>query len=234
MRIAAQVVAVATTIAGLALVPRGVEAQSRPITGTYTTSINSPQGALKTIIVLKRENGTYGGTLAADGFPVIAITTVTPSDSVLKLVAETPDGNVSVSIRFAGGDKVTGSVLYQGADMPMEGTFAAAGDAAPAASVSGIGEYSFKSTEPLLGMAEFAFTCSISKNASGALGGSCGSDQGSASVGSVVVAGNVVTMNGDTPGGPMKLQVTITGGDTAGTIAIGAEVAKVKGLYTPK
>lgn len=234
MRIAAQLVAVVATAAGLALSPRGLAAQARPITGTYTTNINSPQGAIKAIIVLTKENGAYGGTLAADGFPVIPITSVTPSDSVVKLMADTPDGGVAVSIRYGTGEKVTGTVLYQGTEMAMDGTFAPSGDAVGAAAVSGVGEYTFKSIEPLLGMAEFAFTCSISKGTGGALGGTCGSDQGSASVGSVVVAGNVVTMTGDTPGGPMKLQVTIAGAETAGTIAIGAELAKIKGQYTPK
>jgi hypothetical protein len=234
MRIAAQLVAVAATAAGLALCPPALAAQARPITGTYTTNINSPQGAVKAIIVLKKENGAFGGTLAADGFPVIPITSVTPSDSVVKLMADTPDGGVAVSIRFGAGDKVSGTVSYQGAEMAMDGTFAAAGEAAGSAAVSGVGEYTFKSIEPLLGMAEFAFTCSITKGTGGALGGTCGSDQGSANVGSVVVAGNVVTMNGDTPGGPMKLQVTIAGAETAGTITIGAEVAKIKGQYAPK
>jgi hypothetical protein len=233
MRFAAYALATATTLAGLVFGPHQLTAQSRPITGTYNTSINSPQGAVKAVIVLKRTNGALGGTLAAEGFPELAITTVTPSDSVLKLTADTPDGGVAVSIRFAAGDKINGTVFYQGTEMVMDGTFVPAADGAGAA-VTGVGEYSFKTTEPLLGMPELAFTCSIAKGANGALGGSCGSDAGTASVGSVVVAGNVVTINGDTPGGPMKLVVTVAGSDASGTIAVGAEIAKVKGQYSAK
>ncbi len=233
MRIAAHLLVAATAVVAIASNPTIVDAQTRPITGIYTATIASPQGAVKTVITLKRTNGVLGGTLAADGFPELAISTVTPTDSVVKLTADTPDGGVAVSIRFATGDKVTGTVLYQGAEMVMDGTFAPSADA-PTSAVSGIGEYAFKTIEPLLGMPEFVFSCTVTKGAGGALGGSCGSDQGSASVGSVVVAGNVVTMTGDTPGGPMKLVVTVAGAETTGTIALGNEIAKVKGQYTAK
>jgi hypothetical protein len=236
MRLSVRIAALATAVVALTCGTQPLAAQSRPITGTYSATINSPQGAVKAVIILKRDNGAYGGTLAAEGFPEIPITSVTPSDSVVKLVADTPDGGVSVSIRFGAGDKVTGTVLYQGTEMAMDGTFAPSGAAAMGGSgaVTGVGEYAFKTTGPLLGMPEFAFTCSITKGANGVLGGSCGSEAGSASVSSVTVAGNAVTMNGDTPGGPMKLVVTISGAEAEGTITVGAELARVKGQYTSK
>lgn len=220
--------------AGLLLAPGTAAAQSRQVLGTYTTSVNGPQGALKAVIVLKREGGAYAGTLSAEGFPTMPITSATPTDSSVTILVDTPDGGVTVALKFGAGDKVTGSVVYQGAEMPMEGTFAAAG-AAPAGAVTGIGEYVMKTSEPLMGEPAFDVSCTVEKSAAGTLSGTCGnSTHGSVPVGTVSVAGNVVTMSGDTPAGPLKITLTVTGAEAAGTVVLGSETAKLKGTYAPK
>jgi hypothetical protein len=119
--------------AALAFAPVAAQAQGRVITGTYTVSIESPQGPVKAVLVLKKVNGAYSGTLAAEGFPELPIASTVPTDSSVVMTADTPDGGVTVTVKFSATDKekVTGSVMYQGMDMPMSGTFAA-GDAKPA------------------------------------------------------------------------------------------------------
>lgn len=220
--------------AALLVVPGTAEAQSRQVLGTYTTNVNGPQGALKAVIVLKREGGAYAGTLSAEGFPTMPISSATPTDSSVMIMVDTPDGGVTVAIKFGAGDKVTGSVVYQGAEMPLDGTFAAAG-AAPAGAVSGVGAYVMKTSEPLMGEPGFDVSCTIEKSPAGALAGTCGNPtHGSVPVSTVSVAGNVVTMSGDTPAGPLKITVTVTGAEAAGTVVLGSESAKLKGTYTPK
>lgn len=119
-------------VAAAVLAPVAVQAQARQVAGTYTTVINSPQGPIKAILVLKRDAaGTYAGTLSPEGFPVLTLTGVVASDTGLVAQADM-DGSLTVTIKFAAADKVTGSVLYQGMDMGLEGTFApAAPGAAP-------------------------------------------------------------------------------------------------------
>ncbi len=117
-------------VAAVALAPVAAQAQGRVVTGTYTVSIESPQGPVKAVLVLKKVNGAYAGSLAAEGFPELPIASAVPTDSSVVVTADTPDGGVTVTVKFSATDKdkVTGSVVYQGMDMPMSGTFAA-GDA---------------------------------------------------------------------------------------------------------
>ncbi len=113
------------TVSAVALVAGLAHAQGRTITGTYTTVVNSPQGPVPAVIVLKKENGKVGGTLAAEGFPVLPVASVTATDSTVAIQADSPDGGVVVTLKFGANNKVSGTVLYQGAEMPVEGTFAA-------------------------------------------------------------------------------------------------------------
>ena len=226
-------------LCALILLPAALAAQSgRTIAGTYNTTINSPQGAVKTVITLKREAGAFAGTLAADGFPPIPVSNVVPSDSGVSLQGDSPDGPVVVKLKFAAADKVTGTVNYQGMDMPIEGSFVADG-AAPAGTAAApltdaSGTYELKSSEPLMGMAEFPVTCSVSRSVDRSYTGTCGNDQGSAPISSVVVEGNVVTMTGDSPAGPFKAVLTVAGRAASGTLQLGAETAKLKGTFAPK
>lgn len=131
----------AVALALCAAAPSSVSAQGRTVTGTYTTTVTTPQGALKALIVLKNDNGAIKGTLDVDGFPTAPIGSVVPSDSSVKMTAETPEGPVVVTLRFTGADKVAGTVTYQGADYPIEGTFApsasgSAGGAAPSGALT--------------------------------------------------------------------------------------------------
>jgi hypothetical protein len=213
----------------LLLLPVLASAQGRSVTGTYNTTINSPQGSVKAVIVLKRDAGAFSGTLAADGFPTIPVTNVVPSDSGVSLQGDSPDGAVLVKMKFGAADKVTGTVVYQGAEMTLDGTFASG-----AAVISAAGTYELKSTEPLLGMAEFPVTCAITSAADGSYSGTCGNDQGGAPVGKIVVDGSVVTMTGDSPAGPFKAVITIDGKSAMGTLQLGTETAKMKGTFTPK
>jgi hypothetical protein len=224
-------VALAAAVA-LAVTPARAVAQGRQVLGTYTTSITSPQGAIKAVIVLKRDGATVGGTLSADGFPTIPVSNVVPSDTGVTLQGDSPDGAVMVSMKFMGPDKVAGKLNYQGMEMALDGSFA---PEASGAAVSGVGQYDMKSSEPIMGAAEFPFTCLITRGANGALGGTCGNpDQGDVPVNTVTVAGNQVTLAGDTPVGPFKVVLTITGSAATGTLSVGAETAKAKGTYTPK
>ena len=216
-------------LSALLLLPIAAIAQGRNVTGTYNTTINSPQGAVKAVIVLKRDAGAFTGTLAADGFPTIPVTNVVPSDSGVSLQGDSPDGAVMVKMKFGAADKVTGTVVYQGAEMTLDGSFASG-----AAAVSAAGMYELKSTEPLLGMAEFPVTCAITAEADGSYSGTCGNDQGGAPVGKIVVDGSVVTMTGDSPAGPFKAVITIAGKSATGTLQLGAETAKMMGTFTPK
>ncbi len=131
MRTAHRFAALASLVAAAALTPVSAHAQGRVVTGTYTVSIESPQGPVKAVLVLKQVNGTFAGSLAAEGFPELPIATAVPTDTSVVMTADTPDGGVTVTVKFSATDKVTGSVLYQGMDMPMSGTFAP-GDAKPA------------------------------------------------------------------------------------------------------
>jgi hypothetical protein len=119
------------TLAAMVLAPVAAHAQGRVVTGTYTVSIESPQGPVKAVLVLKKVNGAFAGSLAADGFPELPVATAVPTDTSIVITADTPDGGVTVTVKFSATEKVTGSVLYQGMDMPMTGTFAP-GDAKPA------------------------------------------------------------------------------------------------------
>lgn len=230
--------AVRTLAAALLLLPVVASAQSRSVTGTYNTTITSPQGAIKAVIVLKGGPGAFTGTLAAEGFSEIPVSNVVPSDTGVTLVGDSPDGGVNVSMKFAGGDKVTGKLVYQGMEMVLDGTFAPAGGvAAPAAGAalaSAAGTYELKSTESLMGMSEFPVTCVVTRAANGAYAGTCGNDQGGATIAALTVAGSVVTMTGDSPAGPFKAVFTVDGRAAAGTLTLGAETAKMKGTFAPK
>ena len=218
----------------LAAMPAIAAAQGRDVSGTYTTNINSPQGAVKAVIVLKKDAGAYTGTLAADGFPTIPVSNVVPTDSSLSLQGDSPDGAVLVKLKFGSGDKITGTLVYQGNEMVLDGTYAAGVSASAAGAMAAAGTYELKSTEPLMGSAEFPVTCSLQKAANGSYSGTCGNDQGGAPIGAAVVEGNVVTLTGDSPAGPFKAVLTVTGRAVAGTLQLGAETAKLKGTFTPK
>jgi hypothetical protein len=237
MRVSLRLVGLTTlAFAALAASPTAGQAQGRQVVGTYTTVVNSPQGGVKAVIVLKKENGTLGGTLAADGFPTLPLSLVTPSDTGVTIQAETPDGGVAVAMKFGAANKVTGTVVYQGAEMGFEGTFEPEGSAGAAAGtpMNPTGEYNLKASEPLMGQADFPVQCTISRSATGTLGGTCGNEQGAAPVGSVTVAGNEVTMIGESPIGPFKVVVTVSGAMANGTITIGTESSKAKGSFTAK
>jgi hypothetical protein len=225
--------AIRTIIAALCLVPGVLVAQGRSVTGTYTTTVTSPQGAVKAVIVLKREAGVFAGTLAAEGFPEIPVSHVVPSDTGVTLQGDSPDGAVLVSMKFTAADKVTGKLVYQGMDMTLEGTFAGEGGAAMTA-LNAAGTYELKSTEALMGAQEFPVTCVVTRGTDGAYAGTCGNDQGGAAISAMTVAGNVVTMSGDSPAGPFKAVLTIDGKVATGTLSLGSETAKMKGTFAPK
>jgi hypothetical protein len=222
-----------SVITALVLLPAIAGAQGRSVTGTYTTTITSPQGAVKAVIVLKREAGTFAGSLAAEGFPEIPVSHVVPSDTGVTLQGDSPDGAVMVSMKFTAADKVTGKLVYQGADMALDGTFAADGGAAMPV-MNAAGTYELKSTEALMGAQEFPVTCVVTRGPDGAYAGTCGNDQGGAAIGALSVAGNVVTISGDSPAGPFKAVLTIDGKVATGTLALGSETAKMKGTFAPK
>lgn len=229
---------VRTLAAALLLLPGVASAQARSVIGTYNTTITSPQGAVKAVIVLKGAPGAFTGTLAAEGFPEIPVSNVVPSDTGVTLTGDSPDGGVNVSMKFAGGDKVTGKLVYQGQEMVLDGTFSPSGSAPAAASgaalASAAGTYELKSTESLMGMSEFPVTCVVTMAANGAYAGTCGNDQGGAAIAALTVAGNVVTMTGDSPAGPFKAVFTVDGRAASGTLTLGAETAKMKGTFAPK
>jgi hypothetical protein len=202
---------------------------ARDVSGTYTTQVASPQGPVKAVMVLKKEAATYTGTLAAEGFPTLPITTVTPMADGLKVVADSPDGGVIVEMKMGTGDKVSGKLTYQGMEMPIEGTFAGAGGM-----VSPSGEYQIKTTEPMMGETGFEVTCVISKGADGNHAGTCTAAAGSAPVSQVSVAGNVVTMGGESPAGPYTVVATVVGTTITGTMTLGGEAAKFTGKFTAK
>jgi len=98
-------------------------AQGRSVNGTYNASLNTPNGALTTVIVITGEKSALTGTLDVEGFPSMPLTKVTPSDSGVALIVDTPDGVVTVAVKFLDASKVKGTVLYQGMEMALEGTF---------------------------------------------------------------------------------------------------------------
>lgn len=223
------------TLLGVLLVLPGIAvAQGRNVTGTYNTTVSSPQGAVKAVIVLKREAGAFAGTLAAEGFPTIPVSNVVPSDAGVTLQGDSPDGAVNVSMKFVAADKVTGTLVYQGAAMTLEGTFAVEGSAPSATAMNAAGTYELKSTEPLMGTTDFPVTCAVTRAADGSYGGTCGNDQGGAAIGALTVQGSVVTMTGDSPAGPFKAVITVDGRTASGTLTLGAETAKMKGTFAPK
>jgi hypothetical protein len=204
---------------------------ARDVAGTYTAQVNSPQGPIKVVIVLKKEAAAYTGTLSAEGFPTLPISSATPTADGVKVMADSPDGGVTVTMKSAGGDKMTGTLTYQGMEMPIEGTYAGA---AAGAAISPVGEYAVKTTEPLMGEANLDVVCTISKGADGKLGGSCVAPAGAAPVTQVTVAGNVVTMAGESPAGPYTVVATVVGTAVTGSVTLGGEVAKFTGKFTAK
>jgi hypothetical protein len=222
------------------LLPLSMHAQRamKSVAGVYNAVVSSPQGDVKAVITIKRENNAYAGTLAADGFPVLPLSNIVPSDTGVTMVGDSPDGGVNVSVKFGDADKVSGTVLYQGTEMTMVGTFAPAdamtGAAATGPAMEASGTYELKSTEPLMGQAEMAIRCTITKAPTGALGGVCGNEAGEAPISNVSVVGNVVTLNGDSPVGPFKGTLTVVNGAVTGTLALGSETAKMKGTFVAR
>ena len=101
--------------------------------------------------------------------------------------------------------------------------------------ISPVGVFTMKTTQPLMGAAEFDVNCTVVKGATGAFSGTCGNpESGDVPIGAVSTAGNVVTISGDSPVGPFKVLVTVTSGVAEGTISLGEETAKLKGTFTPK
>ncbi len=222
------------------LLPLSMHAQRamKSVAGVYNAVVSSPQGDVKAVITIKRENNAFAGTLAADGFPVLPLSNIVPSDTGVTMVGDSPDGGVNVSVKFGDADKVSGTVLYQGTEMTMVGTFAPAdamtGAAATGPAMEASGTYEMKSIEPLMGQAEMAIRCTITKAPTGALGGVCGNEAGEAPISAVSVVGNVVTLNGDSPVGPFKGTLTVIDGMVTGTLALGSETAKMKGTFVAR
>ena len=188
---------------------------------------------MKAVITVKKSGTALGGTLAAEGFPVMPLSAVTPSDTGVLMVADTPDGGVSVKIKFVDAERISGSLNYQGMEMPISGTFAVEGGAAGAIT-NAAGTYVFVTSEPLMGIAKFDARCVVTRSDAGVYGGTCGNpENGEVPIGAVAVAGNVVTISGDTPGGPFKVVMTVAGTAFDGMISLGNETAKFsKGTYT--
>jgi hypothetical protein len=210
----------------------GAQRQPRAVAGTYTTTVSSPQGDVRAVILLKKEGAAFSGTLAAEGFPTLPVVNVVPSDTGVTFDGESPDGPVLVSLKFGDGDKVSGKVVYQGLEMVLAGTFAP-GDAMN--SVAGpamdpVGVYTVTSADPMMGEQSLTVRCTVTKSGA-SHGGMCGTDAGEAPIGTVTVAGNTVTVGGDSPAGPYKIVMTIANGAVSGTMAIGAESTKVKGTH---
>ncbi len=224
--------------AALVLLPAAVFAQGRSVTGTYNTTITSPQGAVKAVIVLKKAGGAFAGTLAADGFPEIPVSNVVPSDTGVTLQGDSPDGAVLVSMKFSGSDKVTGKLTYQGMEMALDGTFAGTGGAAPtttAAGISPVGSYEMKTTGPMMGASVFDVTCTVTKSAAGTFDATCANpERGEVPASSVKVSGNVVTISGDTPVGPFLITATIAGKAITGWMSVGEEKSDLKGQFTAR
>ncbi len=224
--------------AALLLLPASLLAQGRTVAGTYTTTITSPQGGVKAVIVLKKTGSAYSGTLAADGFPEIPVSNVVPSDTGVTLQGDSPDGAVLVSMKFAGSDKITGKVTYQGMDMVLDGTFAAVSGAMPVAAVGGmspVGSYEMKTTGPMMGASVFDVTCAVTKTAAGGFDATCGNpERGDVPASSVTVSGNVVTIGGDTPVGPFRIVMTVAGKAITGSMSVGDEKSDLKGQFTAR
>lgn len=221
---------VASRAVALLLLTAGTAAaQSRSVAGTYNATIESPQGAIKVVMVVKKTGASYGGTLAAEGFQTIPISTVTPSDTLVQLSADSPDGPVLVKLRWSGASAVTGSLNYQGMEMPLNGTYAGEG----AAGGSAAGTYAFETEGPMLGMPKLAARCVVQAGVNGAWTGSCGNAEiGDVPVTSVESAGGVITIGGDSPNGPYKIVMTMVGTTFTGTATVGPESSKLKGTFT--
>jgi hypothetical protein len=111
------------SLVALAVAPFAVGAQGRAVNGTYNGSLNTPNGALRTVIVITGDKSALTGTLDVEGFPSMPLSKVTPSDSGLAVIVDTPDGVVTMALKFLDASKVKGTVLYQGMEMALEGTF---------------------------------------------------------------------------------------------------------------
>jgi hypothetical protein len=222
-------------LAALVVAPIALVAQGRSVVGTYNTTLTGPQGAVKAVIVITGGQGAYSGTLAAEGFPEMTVTKVTPSDTSVLLVMGTPDVGVTVLMKFLEAARVQGILTYQGVQMGIDGTFAATRlGAAGGASLNPVGEYTLVTSEPLMGEAHFNVRCTVTAGTGGVLGGGCGNADYPETPITVSTEGNIVTISGETPAGSVKLVMTVTNGVAEGTISIGNETAKIKGLFAAK
>ena len=68
--------------------------------------------------------------MAPEGFPLLTLTSIVASETGVVAEADM-DGALTVTMKFATADKVTGSVLYQGMNMGLEGSFVPAAASAP-------------------------------------------------------------------------------------------------------
>jgi hypothetical protein len=78
--------------------------------GTYTTYITAGGNSMTTTTRIdKKADGTYTGTVTADGIPVLPVNTVTVTGNKIHLSITGPDGGEAIIDMVLVGDDITGS-----------------------------------------------------------------------------------------------------------------------------
>jgi len=90
--------------------------------GTYTLYITAQGNAMTTTTrIEKKADGTYGGTLTADGIPPLAVNWVTVTGKNVKMGVTAPDGGEAIMDLVVTGDDITGSWSMSGDGSKLTG-----------------------------------------------------------------------------------------------------------------
>ncbi len=83
--------------------------------GTYTLYITAQGNAMTTTTRIdKKADGTYGGTLTADGIPPLPVNWVTVTGKSVKMGITSPDGGEAIMDLVVSGEDITGSWSMNG------------------------------------------------------------------------------------------------------------------------
>jgi hypothetical protein len=90
--------------------------------GTYTTYITAQGNSLTTTTRIdKNADGTYGGTVTAEGIPPLPVNSVTVAGNKIRVSITAPDGSEAVISMVLTGDDITGSWSMSGDGSSLTG-----------------------------------------------------------------------------------------------------------------
>jgi hypothetical protein len=90
--------------------------------GTYTLYITAQGNSMTTTTRIdKKADGTFGGTLSADGIPPLPVNWVTVTGKTVKMGITSPDGGEAIMELLVSGEDITGSWSMAGDGSKLTG-----------------------------------------------------------------------------------------------------------------